>query len=130
MYEAVTRGIAVRVEPRFLPEQSDPGESRFVWAYAVRISNGSGATVTLVARHWRITDARGRTEEVHGPGVVGQQPTLAPGESFEYTSGCPLATPSGMMSGDYEMEGEAGERFLVAIPAFSLDSPHEVRVVQ
>lgn len=115
------------VEPVYLADQSEPDDSRFVWAYHVRIENGGRDTVRLRTRHWRITDAFGRVQEVHGPGVVGVEPVLAPGESFEYTSGTPLSSPSGMMEGTYEMERDTGERFHIAIPAFSLDSPHQPR---
>ena len=125
MYSETTRSITVTVEPAFLEEQSDPDEHRFVWAYAVRIENGGDTPVQLRSRHWRITDAFGKVQEVHGPGVVGVEPVLNPGESFEYTSGTPLAAPSGVMVGRYEMQTPAGERFTVAIPAFSLDSPHD-----
>ena len=124
MYEAVTRGVRIRVTPQFLEEESSPEEDRFFWAYTIDISNEGSETVQLRSRHWRITDAEGKTEEVRGPGVVGQTPVLPPGESFRYTSGCPLDTPSGIMVGSYQMTTEAGELFNVAIPAFSLDSPH------
>ena len=123
MYEKVTRGICISVRPFYLEEQSDPDEERFVWAYWVNIENRGDETVQLVNRHWRITDKNGRLQEVRGPGVVGEQPILKPGESFEYTSGCPLPTPSGIMVGSYEMSTEAGDRFNAEIPAFSLDSP-------
>jgi ApaG protein len=123
-YEKTTRQISVSVEPFYLDEQSEPSENHFIWAYRVTIRNDGGAVVQLLNRHWRITDADGRVQEVKGPGVVGEQPVLSPGESFEYTSGCPLPTPSGFMVGTYEMEGENGERFDIDIPAFSLDSPH------
>lgn len=113
------------VKPIYLAEQSSPGDDHFVWAYQVKIENLGGETVQLINRHWQITDGAGRLQDVRGPGVVGEQPVLAPGESFEYTSGTPLPTPSGIMVGSYEMEGAGGERFEVAIPAFSLDSPHE-----
>jgi ApaG protein len=125
MYEKVTRGIAVSVRPFFLAEQSSPDRNHFVWAYRVNIENRGENTVQLLNRHWRITDKFGRLQEVKGPGVVGEQPVLKPGESFEYTSGCPLETPSGIMAGTYEMALAGGERFLVEIPAFSLDSPHD-----
>lgn len=125
-YEQETRGIFVAVEPDYLEDQSEPSDDRYVWAYTVRIDNQSDKTVKLVSRHWRIVDAKGMTEEVRGEGVVGEQPVLAPGEAFVYTSGAPLATPSGLMVGSYEMQTEAGETFDVAIPAFSLDSPHEI----
>jgi ApaG protein len=123
MYEAVTRNIKVTVEPTFAPERSDPDEPRFFWIYRIEIVNLGDRTVQLTHRHWRITDAVGRLEEVRGAGVVGEQPTLAPGEAFRYASGCPLRTPSGIMAGVYRMVGEDGETFDVEIPAFSLDSP-------
>jgi ApaG protein len=119
----------VTVEPAFDPERSEPEESLFFWRYSIEIANLSDKTVTLKERHWRITDAEGRQQEVRGPGVVGEQPTLKPGEAFRYTSGCPLTTPSGMMVGEYRMVGEDGGSFEVAIPAFSLDSPHGGRVL-
>ena len=129
MYEAVTHGIRVRVTPQYLEEESAPDESRYVWAYTIDILNEGGETVQLRTRHWRITDATGRTEEVRGPGVVGKTPVLEPGESFRYTSGCPLSTPSGIMVGSYQMTTGDGGRIEVAIPAFSLDSPHMTRSV-
>ncbi len=125
MYEAITDGIKVTVRPMFLEEQSEPVEDHYVWAYHVIIENLGERTVQLVNRYWRITDAKGIVQEVRGPGVVGEQPVLAPGESFEYTSGTPLTTPSGVMMGAYEMEGPDGAMFDVTVPAFSLDSPHE-----
>ena len=129
MYSAVTRNIAVSVEPFFLDDRSDPAESRYVWAYRVTIDNQSDGPVQLLSRHWRITDGNGRVEEVRGPGVVGDQPRLGPGDSYQYTSGCPLSTPSGFMVGSYTMRGEDGELFDIAIPAFSLDLPGRQRVV-
>jgi ApaG protein len=129
MYEAVTRGIRIRVAPQYLEHESEPDENRFVWAYTIDILNEGNETVQLRSRHWRITDGEGRTEEVRGPGVVGKTPVLSPGESFRYTSGCPLDTPSGIMVGSYQMTTESGELFNVAIPAFSLDSPHARRSV-
>ncbi|HUN49009.1 MAG TPA: Co2+/Mg2+ efflux protein ApaG [Stellaceae bacterium] len=125
MYSATTRSIKVTVKPFYLEDQSSPAENHYVWAYHVRIENKGGETVQLRRRHWRITDALGRMQEVKGSGVVGEQPILAPGGSFEYTSGTPLPTPSGIMVGSYEMETKAGESFDVAVPAFSLDSPHQ-----
>jgi len=125
MYNATTESIRVTVKPVYLEDQSTPIENHFVWAYRVQIENTGTETVQLLNRHWRITDSLGRHQEVHGAGVVGEQPTLAPGESFEYTSGTPLTTPSGIMVGTYEMERADGHRFSVAIPAFSLDSPHQ-----
>jgi ApaG protein len=127
LYEAITRGIRIRVEPRYMEERSSPEDSHFVWSYTVEISNDGTETVQLRSRIWRITDALGRTEEVRGPGVVGQTPVIAPGKSFHYTSGCPLKTPQGIMVGSYQMTDEAGELFDVAIPAFSLDSPYTCR---
>ena len=123
-YEAVTAGISVRVSPRFMEEESAPDEGRYFWAYTVEISNAGPDTVQLRSRHWRITDGNGRTEEVRGPGVVGKTPVLKPGDSFSYTSGCPLTTPSGIMAGSYQMTKTDGTLFNVTIPAFSLDSPH------
>jgi len=129
MYSKTTRGILVSVNSFFLEDQSVPAESHFVWAYKVRIENQSPETVQLKRRHWRITDARGRVQEVQGAGVVGEQPVLQPGDSFEYTSGTPLPTSSGIMDGSYQMESAEGEAFDVAIPAFSLDSPHEIALL-
>jgi len=125
MYRQITRSISITVEPTYLEERSSPPENKYVWAYHVRIENEGPETVQLVTRYWRITDAIGRVQEVRGPGVVGEQPVLKPGDSFEYTSGTPLGTPSGIMVGAYQMETEGGERFDVAVPAFSLDSPHQ-----
>ena len=122
-YAETTAGVTVRVNPSYLPDQSDPESARFVWAYHIRIENGSNRDVQLIARHWIITDARGRTEEVQGEGVVGDKPLIAPGGAYDYVSGCPLATPSGTMHGSYAMAAE-GDLFEVAIPLFSLDSPH------
>ena len=127
MYEAITRGIRIRVEPQYMEEQSSPDEGHFVWSYEVEISNDSKETVQLKTRAWRITDGLGRTEEVRGPGVVGQTPVIPPGGTFSYTSGCPLKTPQGIMVGSYQMEDEEGQLFDVAIPAFSLDSPYTRR---
>jgi ApaG protein len=129
MYRAVTNGVQVTVEPRFVAEESQPDDGRWFWAYQIEITNLGGEEVRLRARHWRITDATGRTQEVRGAGVVGEQPLLKPGQSFTYTSGCPLPTPSGIMVGSYRMEGESGAEFDVAIPAFSLDSPDEARTL-
>lgn len=125
MYCQTTRRIKITVEPHYLEDQSSPGDDHFVWAYHITIENEGEETVRLVNRHWRITDAHGRLQEVRGAGVVGEQPVLEPGESFEYTSGTPLSTPSGIMVGTYEMESGGGERFDVEVPAFSLDSPHQ-----
>jgi ApaG protein len=125
MYSETTRSIKVTVKPFYLEDQSSPADNHYVWAYHVRIENGGGETVQLRRRHWRITDGLGRLQEVRGPGVVGEQPSLAPGQFYEYTSRTPLSTPSGIMVGSYEMETPRGESFAVAIPAFSLDSPHQ-----
>ena len=129
VYEAVTRGVRVRVVASYLPQQSDPQEGRWVWAYVIEIDNEGDETVQLVDRHWVITDGHGRVEEVQGPGVVGEQPVLEPGDSYQYTSGCPLGTDSGVMVGSYGMITEGGERFEAAIPAFSLHMPGADRSV-
>lgn len=129
MYEETTRAIRVLVEPRYLADRSAPQDGRFVFAYRVRIENSGGEIVTLERRYWRIADAQGRVQEVEGPGVVGETPTLSPGDAFEYTSAAPLTTPSGMMGGRYQMRTADGETFEVAIPTFSLDSPHENRTL-
>jgi ApaG protein len=129
MYKAVTHGIRVTVEPRYLQEESRPDEGRFFFAYTVEITNLNPERVQLKSRHWRIIDGTGAVQEVRGPGVVGKQPVLGPGESFTYTSGCPLGTPDGTMVGTYTMASAAGETFDASIPAFSLDSPHVKRVV-
>ena len=125
MYSETTRSIQITVKPFYLEDQSSPGDNHYVWAYQVRIENHGPETVQLLRRYWRITDGLGRVQEVRGAGVVGEQPVLEPGGSFEYTSGTPLPTPSGIMVGSYEMETRDGGSFEVAIPAFSLDSPHQ-----
>lgn len=125
-YSATTRRIRVDVRAFYLADQSEPERGHFVWAYRVAIRNEGEQTVQLLKRSWHITDARGRTQSVHGEGVVGEQPVLEPGQEFEYTSGTPLPTPSGFMRGAYHMVvPDSGESFEVAIPPFSLDSPHE-----
>jgi ApaG protein len=129
MYKAVTHGVQVTVLPEFMPDRSEPDRGRYFWAYTIEIANRGERVVQLVARHWIITDAEGRVEEVQGPGVIGEQPVLKPGESFRYTSGCPLTTPSGIMAGTYRMVDQNGGPFLVTIPAFSLDSPHQGKVL-
>jgi ApaG protein len=129
MYSAVTRNITVSVEPFYLEDRSEPAESRYVWAYRITIDNQSDQAVKLLSRYWHITDGKGRVEEVRGPGVVGEQPELDPGDSFQYTSGCPLPTPSGVMVGRYTMRNARGETFDIEIPAFSLDLPGKPRVV-
>ncbi len=128
-YRAVTRDIEVEVEPFYLEERSDVPNGRYVWGYRVTIENRSDQCVQLLSRYWHITDANGRVEEVRGAGVVGEQPELNPGDSYQYTSGCPLSTPSGIMVGTYTMQGGEQEVFEVAIPAFSLDLPGEKRTV-
>ena len=123
MYSEVTRAISVSVDPFYVEEQSEPAENRWVFGYRVIIENLGAAPVQLMSRHWRIMDGLGRMVEVKGEGVVGEQPMLEPGESFEYTSGTPLPTPSGIMTGSYQMLGADGRWFDVEIPAFSLDAP-------
>ena len=125
-YSATTRDIQVSVRTFFLPDQSKPAEGKFFWAYQVRIENQGAETVQLLRRTWKITDGRGRIQQVHGDGVIGKQPTLAPGQAFENTTGTPHDTPSGIMQGAYQMTvSDTGEAFDVGIPAFSLDSPHQ-----
>jgi len=125
MYEEITRNIRVAVEPQFLEDESAPDEHRYLWAYHIVIENHGGETVQLLSRYWRITDARGRVQEVRGPGVVGEQPVLAPATRFEYTSGVPLQTPSGFMTGSYRMRTAKGENFDIGVPTFALESPYE-----
>lgn len=129
MYRSVTRDIQVSVQPRFIAEESAPEKGRFFWAYTVEIANYSNRTVQLRSRYWHITDGLGRIEEVSGPGVIGEEPVLEPGDAFQYTSGCPLPTPSGIMHGCYHMQCEDGEFFNVDIPAFSLDLPDAQRTL-
>ena len=129
MYQALTDQIEITVEPEFQEDRSDPSAGRYFWAYTIEITNLGRETVQLTARHWIITDGNGSSEEVQGPGVVGEQPVIPPGESFRYTSGCPLTTPSGIMVGTYRMLDQAGQPFDVDIPAFSLDSPFAKRVL-
>lgn len=125
MYEQITRGIRVQVKTDFLEDQSSPEDYHYVWAYTVCIENDGAEAIQVRNRYWRITDSLGRTHEVRGAGVVGEQPVLEPGDRFEYTSGAPLTTPSGVMVGAYQVEAASGELFQVEIPAFSLDSPHD-----
>ena len=127
MYRAKTRSIEVTVEPSYV--ESESGNGRYFWSYTIQITNAGSQIVQVRSRHWRITDGNGRTEEVKGTGVVGKQPVLKPGESFSYTSGCPLTTPSGIMVGTYQVETDGGERFNIAIPAFSLDLPDAPRTI-
>lgn len=128
-YEATTRGIRVSVKPFYLEGESAPDEGHYFWAYQIQIENRSADSIQLKSRHWRITDSLGRTEEVKGEGVVGEQPVIEPGYAFEYTSGAPLGTASGFMAGSYRMHKADGSSFDVEIPAFSLDSPHDSPLV-
>ena len=123
---ATTRGVRVEVESRYLEEKSDPGQKRWFFAYDIRISNDGPVVVQLLTRHWIITDANGNVEEVKGPGVVGNQPVLAPGESFEYTSFCPLSTPFGTMEGTYQMATDGSGGFNAVIAQFALSEPMTV----
>lgn len=129
MYRAVTQNIEIKVAPRFLVDQSKPEEHQFFWSYTIEITNLGEETVQLISRHWKITDGMGRLHEVKGAGVIGQQPVIAPGDSFRYTSGCPLETPEGIMAGSYQMLSETGRSFNVEVPAFSLDSSTEKRLL-
>jgi ApaG protein len=122
--EAVTQGVRVHVESRYDPTRSRPNQQQWFFLYTIQISNEGSETMQLISRHWIITDANGKVEEVQGPGVVGEQPVLAPGQSFEYTSGCPLTTPFGTMHGTYQMITRTGQRFDAQIPAFTLSEPH------
>jgi ApaG protein len=124
--EAVTHGIRVQVEPRFEPRHSRPAEGRWFFVYSVTIRNESERTVQLVSRHWVITDGNGRVEEVRGPGVVGKQPVLAPGEIFRYSSGCPLTTDVGTMHGSYVVVTESGENLEIEIAPFTLCEPRTI----
>ena len=124
--EAITRGVKVEVVSRYVPEHSEPRMNRWFFAYDVRISNLGDEVVQLINRHWIITDAGGRVEEVKGPGVVGNQPVLAPGESYAYTSFCPLTSPFGTMEGSYEMVTEGGVTFHARIAQFTLSQPMAV----
>ena len=129
VYEARTRGVLVRVKTNYMAEQSDPIEGRYVWAYTIEIENHGEETVQLVSRRWKITDGHNHTEEVTGPGVIGEQPRLKPREAFRYTSGCPLTTPSGEMRGAYQMLTDRGDAFEAEVPAFSLHLPGAHRKV-
>jgi ApaG protein len=129
MYNKITHAISVTVSPAFLEDQSLPADKHYVWAYTVWIENQGSETVQLVRRMWRITDGRGIIHEVQGEGVVGDKPWIGPGEIYQYTSGTPLSTPSGVMEGIYHMRTRSGKEFDVAVPAFSLDSPYETASV-
>ncbi len=126
MYTRTTNDIRVTVVPVYLDDQSNPEMSHFVWAYTIQLENLGEITVQLMNRYWHITDANGGVQEVNGAGVVGEQPVLRSGDTYHYTSGAALRTPSGFMVGKYEMTPEGGESFHIDIPAFSLDSPHQV----
>jgi ApaG protein len=128
-YRSVTRQIEVQVAPRYLADRSSPENGYFFWAYTITLTNRGRETVQLKTRHWRITDANGRLQEVRGAGVVGEEPVLTPGGNYEYTSGVPLPTPSGFMTGSYGMVTDGGEPFDIEIPAFSLDLPQESRTI-
>lgn len=128
-YRSVTNGIEVSVEPEYAPDRSNPERSDYFWVYTVQIRNHGDQSIQLRARHWQITDASGSVQHVRGLGVVGEQPVLKPGEAFEYSSGCPLRTAQGMMTGSYEMVWSDGRRVNVSIPAFSLDTPFEKRIL-
>jgi ApaG protein len=129
MYRATTRDIEVTVEPNFLPGRSSAEQGQYFWSYTIVIVNSGRETVQLRTRHWIITDATGRKQELRGEGVVGEQPVLGPGERFEYTSGVPLPTASGFMTGRYQMVTDGGEKFEIDVPTFSLDSPEAKRVL-
>ena len=124
--EAVTRGVRVQVQSEYAPERSEPGRNQWFFLYTVTITNEAPETVQLLTRHWIITNGTGHVDEVRGPGVVGKQPILTSGESFEYTSGCPLTTPSGLMEGTYQMITEAGERFDAKVAPFTLSEHYTV----
>lgn len=129
MYRATTKDIEVAVEPFYLEEQSEPDEDRYVWGYHIGITNHSKKRVQLISRYWHITDEYGIVDEVEGRGVVGEEPYLEPGGTYEYSSGCPLDAPSGIMVGKYQFQTDGGDIFDVDIPAFSLDLPGEIRVL-
>jgi ApaG protein len=129
VYERKTGDIRVKVKPAFLDDQSDPDENHYLWSYTVTIENDGKEPVQLMSRYWHITDGLGRSQEARGPGVVGAQPVIAPGQTFQYTSGCPLPTASGHMVGRYQMQTASGEAFEADIPAFLLESPHEHRQI-
>jgi len=124
--EATTKGIRIRVQSRYIPERSEPEQSQWLFAYHVQIINEGAETAQLVSRHWIITDANGKIEEVKGPGVIGKQPVLQPGDAFEYTSFCPLPTSFGTMHGTYQMVTPGGTRFDAEIAPFSLAEPHAI----
>lgn len=124
--EAVTSGMRVAVRARFVPERSNPGDGEWLFEYTIKIANESDRSVQLLSRHWTITDGDGKVEEVRGPGVIGKQPIIGPGESFEYTSACPLTTSFGVMQGTYQMVASGGDHFDIAIAPFSLHEPYAI----
>lgn len=126
MYTKTTNNIKITVHPFYLDQQSEPSDGRYIWAYTIQMENHGKQSVQLINRYWRITDGMGRSQEVRGSGVVGEQPHIKPGEAFQYTSGVPLNTPSGFMMGEYEMALEDGQKIKVDVPAFSLDSPFSI----
>ena len=126
-YFETTRGVTVRVSVSFLPEQSQPGSARWFWAYHIRVENDGPMAVQLMTRSWTIADGRGARHQVEGEGVVGEQPVIAPGASYDYVSGCPLTTPTGWMQGHYDMVGEDGSSFPATIPKFALTAPVTAR---
>jgi ApaG protein len=126
-HSATTRAVTVRVSVSFLPEQSEPGKGRWFWAYHIRLENDGNQAVQLLTRHWLITDGRGGRHEVRGEGVVGEQPVIEPGQSYDYVSGCPLHTPTGAMEGSYHMVAEDGSSFDATIPRFPLIGPAVAR---
>lgn len=123
VYVETTNGIRISAKPEYLPRDSETDENAYAWVYHIRIENHAKESVQLISRHWKITDGYGHTQEVKGEGVVGKQPTIAPGKFFGYSSGTRLNTPSGIMCGTYQMLGKGGQKFDVVVPAFSLDSP-------
>ncbi len=125
MYTKTSNHMKVTVYPFYLDQESEPNDDHYVWAYTVQVENLRSDKVQLINRHWHITDGNGQVQQVDGPGVIGEQPSLDPGEAFQYTSGTALPTPSGIMVGSYEMESDQGQRFSIEIPAFSLDSPYQ-----
>jgi len=129
VFQETTSGIVVSVRAEYLDDQSDPEQGQYAWAYHVRIENDSDRVVQLLSRHWKIADSLGNCQEIIGDGIVGHQPTFGPGDTFEYTSGTPLAAPSGFMSGTFHMIGEDGVRFEIAVPAFALDGPGAYRAL-
>ncbi len=129
MNKNIKNDITINVDPVYLEDESEPEEDYFLWAYTINILNKSKKPIQLRSRYWRITDSQGIIHEVSGEGVVGEQPILNPGESYEYTSGVPLTTPSGIMVGAYMMENDMGESFIVDIPPFSLDSPFDLHQI-